>query len=91
MFAERKFGLLLLAPAILFIALGFLVPVVTLLSGAFHGESGWGLQQFVTFFDLSLHREVFLRTFKLGLYVTAVTAILGYGVALTIVNAPDTT
>ena len=91
MFAERKLGLLLLAPALLFIALGFLVPVGVLLSGAFHGESGWGFAQFLTFFDKPLHQEVFWRTFRIGLYVTAVTAILGYGVALAIVNAKDST
>lgn len=89
MFAERRFGLVLIAPAALFILLGFLLPVGILLSEAFHTQAGWGFDAFTQFFSTTLNREVFLRTFRLGLYVTAISALLGYGVALAIVDAND--
>lgn len=89
MFAERRLGLLLVAPAALFILLGFLLPVGILLSQAFQTAEGWGFDAFVDFFSTTLNREVFWRTFRLGLYVTAISAIIGYGTALAIVDAND--
>ncbi len=89
MFAERRLGLLLVAPAALFILLGFLLPVGILLSQAFQTADGWGFGAFVDFFSTTLNREVFWRTFRLGLYVTAISAIIGYGTALAIVDAND--
>lgn len=87
MFQDRRLGLLLLAPATVFILLGFLLPVAILLSGAFQSGGAWGLQNFTDFFGQSLNREVFWRTFRLGFWVTGVSALVGYGVALTIVDA----
>ncbi len=89
MFAERRLGLLLVAPAALFILLGFLLPVGILLSQAFQTSDGWGFGAFFDFFSTTLNREVFWRTFRLGLYVTAISAIIGYGTALAIVDAND--
>jgi putative spermidine/putrescine transport system permease protein len=90
MFLDRRLGLLLLAPATIFILLGFLLPVLILLSGAFQNpEGGWGLQSFVDFFAAGLNREVFWRTFRLGLWVTGISAVVGYAVALSIVDASD--
>lgn len=90
MFQDRRLGLLLLAPATVFILVGFLLPVVILLSGAFKTDAGWHFQNFTEFFSQSLNREVFWRTFRLGLWVTGVSALVGYGVALTIVDASAT-
>ncbi len=87
MFQDRRLGLLLLAPATVFILVGFLLPVAILLSGAFKTDAGWHFQNFTEFFSQSLNREVFWRTFRLGLWVTGVSALVGYGVALTIVDA----
>jgi len=89
MFQDRRLGLALLAPATLFILLGFLLPVAILLSGAFQTPEGWGFSSFTEFFAKPLHREVFWRTFRLGLYVTAISAVIGYAVALSIVDASD--
>ncbi|SLN70732.1 Putrescine transport system permease protein PotH [Roseivivax jejudonensis] len=83
----RRAGLMLVAPATLFIAIGFLLPVFVLLSGAFRLESGWTLSNFTDFFADPLYREVFFRTFRLGLTVTAVAALLGYATALAINDA----
>lgn len=90
MFLDRRLGLILLAPATIFILVGFLLPVLILLSGAFqNAQGGWSLQSFADFFASALNREVFWRTFRLGLWVTGVSAIIGYAVALSIVDASD--
>lgn len=86
MFERRGIGLALMAPAALFVAIGFLLPVLILLAGSVHTASGWSPDNFVGFFAKPLNREVFFRSFRLGLTVTAVAAIVGYGVALAIVD-----
>lgn len=87
MFEKRGIGLALMAPAALFVAVGFLLPVAILLAGSFHSVAGWGLENFTEFFAKPLNRDVFVRTFRLALTVTAVAAVLGYAVALVIVDA----
>ncbi|RVV97709.1 ABC transporter permease [Mesobaculum littorinae] len=80
----RRAGLMLIAPATLFILVGFLLPVGVLLSGAFRTDAGWSLGNFVEFFTTPLYLDVFFRTFRLGLTVTAVAAVLGYITAIAI-------
>ncbi|WP_225769013.1 ABC transporter permease [Inquilinus sp. Marseille-Q2685] len=87
MFEKRGIGLALMAPAALFVAVGFLLPVAILLAGSFHSAAGWGLENFTEFFAKPLNRDVFVRTFRLALTVTAVAAVIGYAVALVIVDA----
>ena len=90
MFDDKRIGLGLAAPAALFVALGFIVPVAWLLSGAFavpSTTSGWGLARFAEFFGEPLYVEVFWRTVKLGALVTLACAVLGYAAALAIVDA----
>ncbi|MGO1074198.1 ABC transporter permease [Inquilinus sp. CA228] len=87
MFEKRGIGLALMAPAVLFVAVGFLLPVAILLAGSFHSAAGWGLENFTEFFAKPLNRDVFFRTFRLALTVTAVAAVVGYAVALVIVDA----
>nr|WP_279343684.1 ABC transporter permease [Variovorax terrae] len=78
----------LAAPAVLFVALAFLLPVAVLLSGSFTLEGGgWGLGRFTGFFAEPLYREVMWRTLRLGAVVTLVSAAIGYAVALAIVQA----
>ncbi|WP_312793788.1 ABC transporter permease [Tianweitania sp.] len=87
MFANRRLGILLLAPATLFVLVGFIIPVLILLAGAFRTGDAWTFANYTDFFSQPLNREVFLRTFRLGLIVTAVSAVLGYGVAMAVVEA----
>ncbi|GHD07654.1 ABC transporter permease [Tianweitania populi] len=87
MFANRRLGILLLAPATLFVLVGFIIPVLILLAGAFRTGDAWSFANYTAFFSQPLNREVFLRTFRLGLIVTAVSAVLGYGVAMAVVEA----
>ncbi len=87
MFDNRKIGLALTLPAALFAAALFLVPVAILLSEAFRtAEGNWTLMAYVDFFSDPRYRVVFFRTLKLGIYVTLVSAVLGYAAAFAIVQ-----
>jgi putative spermidine/putrescine transport system permease protein len=87
-FDNRRIGMVLAAPAVLFVALAFLLPVAVLLSGSFTLEGGgWGLGRFTDFFAEPLYREVMWRTLRLGALVTLASAAIGYAVALAIVQA----
>ncbi len=87
MFADRRIGLALAAPAMLFVGLAFLLPVGILLSESLRTSSGWTLSRYITFFTDPLSLEVTLRTLRLGIGVTIVSAIIGYVAALAIVEA----
>lgn len=86
MFQNRAEALALALPAALFAAAVFLVPVVILLSDGFRSADGWTLSAYADFFADPLNRTVFLRTLKLGAFVTVVSAVLGYAAAFAIVN-----
>lgn len=88
MFQNRTEALMLALPAALFAGVVFLVPVILLLSESFHSGGGWNLSAYSAFFSEPLNRTVFWRTLKLGLEVTAVSAILGYAAAYAIVALP---
>ena len=81
MFQNRAEALALALPAAVFAALVFLLPVVVLLSEGFRIDGSWTLSAYTGFFSESLNRTVFLRTFRLGLEVTAVSAVIGYAAA----------
>jgi putative spermidine/putrescine transport system permease protein len=81
----------LLGPALCFVALCFVAPVVALLLGAFRVDSAampWGLQHFTAFFAEPLHRDVYWRTVRLATLATLAAAVLGYPAALAIVRLP---
>ena len=86
MFQNRTEAFALIAPAALFSALVFMVPVLVLLSEGFHAHGDWSLAPFVSFFSLPLNQTVFLRTLKIGVLVTAAAAAIGYVAAQAIVN-----
>lgn len=88
MFQNRTEALMLALPAALFAGVVFLVPVILLLSESFHSGTGWSFSAYTAFFSEPLNRTVFWRTLKLGLEVTAVSAVLGYAAAYAIVAMP---
>ena len=89
MFQNRSEALALALPAALFAAVVFLVPVVMLLSEGFHSAAGnWSFSAYTAFFSETLNRTVFLRTLRLAVEVTAVSAVIGYAAAFAIVNMP---
>ncbi|OCO99175.1 MULTISPECIES: ABC transporter permease [unclassified Ensifer] len=86
MFQNRAEALALALPAAVFAAIVFLAPVVILLAEGFRNADSWSLVAYTNFFSDPLNRTVFLRTFRLGLIVTAVSAVIGYAAAFAIVN-----
>jgi putative spermidine/putrescine transport system permease protein len=89
MFQNRSEALALGLPAAVFAAVVFLVPVVMLLSEGFHSAAGnWSFSAYTDFFSETLNRTVFLRTLRLALEVTAVSAVIGYAAAFAIVSMP---
>lgn len=89
MFQSRTEALMLALPAALFAAVVFLVPVVIFLTEGFRSADGWSLAAYAEFFSLPLNRAVFWRTLKLGLEVTATSAVIGYAAAFAIVALPS--
>lgn len=88
MFQNRMEALALALPAAMFAAVVFLVPVFILLSEGLRTDGTWSFAAYFDFFDNSLNRAVFWRTLKLGVLVTAVSAVIGYATAYAIVNLP---
>ncbi|MFS8115010.1 ABC transporter permease [Rhizobium jaguaris] len=89
MFQNRAEALALALPAAVFVAVVFLAPVLILLSEGFHiAPGGWTLSAYAGFFSEALNQTVFLRTLRLGVEVTAVSAVIGYAAAFAIVNLP---
>jgi putative spermidine/putrescine transport system permease protein len=86
MFQNRAEALALALPAAVFAAIVFLVPVVVLLAEGFRSADSWSISAYTNFFADPLNRTVFLRTFRLGLMVTALSAVIGYATAFAIVN-----
>lgn len=86
MFQSRATGYALVLPAVVFAAAVFLVPVAILLSESFRSGGGWSIGAYIDFFSTPLNQTVFVRTFRLGLAVTAVSAVIGYAAAFAIVN-----
>jgi len=81
----------LLAPALAFVSLFFLLPVLALLAGAFRvegGAGGAGLAHFVAFFAEPLHEQVYWRTLRIALLATFVSALLCYPAAMAMVKVP---
>ncbi len=75
----------LLAPALAFIGVLFVAPVLALLLRAFQVDGaalGWGLSHFSAFFDEPLHRDVYWRTLRIAVLATLVSALAGYPAAL---------
>jgi putative spermidine/putrescine transport system permease protein len=78
----------LLAPALVFVSLCFVLPVLALLAGAFHVDGVPGLGRFTTFFADPLHQQVYWRTLKLAGLATLVSALVCYPAAMALVRVP---
>lgn len=78
----------LLAPALAFVSLFFLAPVLALLAGAFKVEGAFGLAHFQAFFAEPLHAQVYWRTLRLAGLATLVAAVVCYPAAMALVKVP---
>ncbi|MFT3820502.1 MAG: ABC transporter permease [Rubrivivax sp.] len=83
---RRTLAWALLAPALIFIALLFVAPVLALLAGAFRVGESWALSPLVTFFDEPLNREVYWRTLRIAGLATLASALICYPAALAMVR-----
>jgi putative spermidine/putrescine transport system permease protein len=77
--------ILLIGPALIFIALFFVLPLTIVLINTFKNEAGaWSLQAYQTFLHDPVVSKVYLRTLRLALIVTVISAIIGYPVSYAI-------
>lgn len=80
---------LLLAPAIAFMTVLFLIPLVYLLSQSFVGEDGAvSFAGYVEFFTSRTSQVVYWRTVKLSLIVTLICVLLGYPASYVLARMP---
>lgn len=78
MFEKRSTGVLLTLPALVFLLVLFVLPVMVLLTRSLALPDGWGLGNFASFFSSELNRTIFWRTLRLAATVTAACVVLGY-------------
>lgn len=79
-------ALWLVSPALVFLAIFFLLPVLALLSGAFVTEGLPSLQRFADFFAEPLHQQVYWRTLRIAGLVTLVSLLVCYPAAMAMVR-----
>ncbi|GAA0765318.1 ABC transporter permease subunit [Ideonella azotifigens] len=83
---------LLIAPALAFVVLAFLLPVLLLLlasfrvEGAGSGAGSWGLAHFTEFFASALNWQILWRTLRIAGLVTLLSALICYPPAQAIVR-----
>ncbi|MCX7839449.1 MAG: ABC transporter permease [Anaerolineae bacterium] len=80
--------LLLITPALIFLALFFLLPLGLILIDSVRDASGWTLQRYGDVLAQEQIRSVYLRTLQLGLIVTVLAALMGYPAAYLIARLP---
>ncbi|MEY2770026.1 MAG: hypothetical protein RIQ38_445 [Pseudomonadota bacterium] len=79
-------ALWLVSPALLFLAIFFLWPVLALLSGAFVLDGVPGIGRFLAFFDEPLHQQVYWRTLRIAGLVTLTSMLICYPAAMALVR-----
>ncbi len=83
--AQTRSLVLLIGPALLFIAALFLLPLGTVLANTFRNEVGaFTLQGYRDFVQDPVVQKVYLRTLRLSAIVTVISALIGYPVAYAI-------
>ena len=79
---------LLVAPALAFLTLVFLYPVVKLLLNSFSVGDAFGLDNYTSFFGDRFNLEVLWRTLRVALVVTLISALLCYPAAYGMQSVP---
>ena len=79
-------ALWLVSPALIFLAIFFLWPVLALLSGAFVLDGVPGIGRFLAFFDEPLHQQVYWRTLRIAGLVTLTSMLICYPAAMALVR-----
>ncbi len=81
-FRQTRVVLLLISPALAFLVLLFIVPLVYVLVGTLTNDAGtFTLQNYADFATDPIARKVYWRTLRLATVVTVIAAVAGYPVA----------
>lgn len=85
--------LLLVAPALIYLAAVFVIPGIRILSFSFMAErpvgdepTVWTLEHYQKLFTEPLYRSIMIRTFKIAFLVTIFDLLISYPIALAIVR-----
>ena len=81
-------ALWLISPALVFLFIFFLIPVLALLSDAFVLDGIPSLRLFIDFFAEPLHQQVYWRTLRIASLVTLVSLLICYPAAMAMVKVP---
>ncbi len=91
---QRAAVLSLISPAYLWLTLTILLPLSAMLYYSFlsdvpigNREVSWTLENYGTFFEKAFYSELMLRSFKLGVEVTAFCLLLGFPCALALAKS----
>ena len=76
--AQRRNVSILTFPGLLFLASFLFAPIALLVVLSFRVGEAWTVEPYVTTLSKTVFRAAFFRTLRIGVMVTAVTAILGY-------------
>ena len=81
---------LLVSPALFFVLVFFVLPLLFLLSQSVLPEDGgFTLTGYLDFFQSRVSRIVYLRTLKLGLIVTGISIVMSYPAAFALARMPS--
>ena len=83
--SPARFGFsiaLLLAPAVIYYVLVFVWPLLGTLHASVAPHGAFSGSEYVKFFDSAFYRSVLLRSLRVSVAVTILTALLGYPVAV---------
>lgn len=81
--------LILVSPALLFLSIFFLLPILVTLAGGFQNEAGvFSLAGYLAFFQDRNAQIIYWRTLRLGVIVTVLAALLGYPASYLIAQMP---
>ncbi len=78
---ERRRAATLLAPAVLWTAAFFVLPFAVMAAVSLRQETGWGLDNYMTFFGNREYIGAFANSLEISLAVTALSVLLAYPLA----------
>ena len=81
---------MLISPALIFIILLFLLPLLSVFIDTFKTKAGaWSIQEYRDFAQDPVVQKVYLRTIRLATIVTVISALIGYPVSYAIARMPS--
>ena len=81
---------LLAAPATLYMTVAFAIPLLLLLIGSFHSDTGFTVQTYVTFFSDPYSATLIWNTLRIALLTTLICFLVGYPAAFALAQSQGT-